>query len=242
MPEVRKLAWHHAKLMRQPNMDEFEGIANIALVKAAMTFDPARGLPFRQYVAIKVRSAILDHVRAEDHLTRHSRKKFKEIRKEWEKLTSADKPDDALAFAEFIDGKNLMPETKQQIIDEMRRALGTGLPKISLDATLGEDDSRSAADVISDSRMNPEQRLARKEEASRHKKSVLRALKHLTPREREYLVHRLVDKVVSESEMAEKMDINCSRVGQLKRAVIEKLHNHLGIDDAPNGKGSRNRF
>ena len=50
----------------------------VGLIQAVDRFDPARGIPFEGYAALRVRGAILDEVRRLDELTRDARRLARE--------------------------------------------------------------------------------------------------------------------------------------------------------------------
>jgi RNA polymerase sigma factor for flagellar operon FliA len=55
------------------DFDEALSVADEALVHAVDSFDPARGACFKTWLAIKIRGALLDEVRANDVVTRRER-------------------------------------------------------------------------------------------------------------------------------------------------------------------------
>jgi RNA polymerase sigma factor for flagellar operon FliA len=62
-----------AHFPRHADRDELAQAATLGLVEAAHRFDPARGVPFERWAAVRIRGAILDSVRALDFAPRSLR-------------------------------------------------------------------------------------------------------------------------------------------------------------------------
>lgn len=81
---ARKLA---ARAGGNVELEELVGAGTVGLVDAATRFDPGRGIPFESFVNARVHGAMLDAMRAEDHLGRRARKREREAseaeRKAW---------------------------------------------------------------------------------------------------------------------------------------------------------------
>jgi RNA polymerase sigma factor for flagellar operon FliA len=67
-------------------LDELVGAGTVGLVDAASRFDPGRGIPFESFVNARVHGAMLDVMRAEDHLSRHARKRVRQANEGERKL------------------------------------------------------------------------------------------------------------------------------------------------------------
>ncbi|HEY0952478.1 sigma-70 family RNA polymerase sigma factor [Nocardioides sp.] len=76
----------------------------LALVQAARSFDPARGVPFGSYASTRVRGALVDELRSVDWASRSVRRKAREIEAARARLAAVlgEFPDDA-AVAEALD-------------------------------------------------------------------------------------------------------------------------------------------
>lgn len=89
MPLVRKMAFNLAK--RLPpciEVDDLVSEGTIGLMDALEKFDPKKGVALRSYAAWRVRGAMLDFLRRDDHLTRPQRERQKQ------------EPEQAVAFGE----------------------------------------------------------------------------------------------------------------------------------------------
>jgi RNA polymerase sigma factor FliA len=61
------------------DFDELVSSGTIGLMNALDSFDPARGLAFSTFAAPRIRGAILDELRRQDHVPRSIRRKTREI-------------------------------------------------------------------------------------------------------------------------------------------------------------------
>ena len=52
--------------------EELTGAGNLGLVKAALKFDPTRGVPFAVYARIRIRGEIQDQMRRDSNISRHA--------------------------------------------------------------------------------------------------------------------------------------------------------------------------
>ncbi|MEX0912892.1 MAG: sigma-70 family RNA polymerase sigma factor, partial [Gemmatimonadota bacterium] len=69
------------------DFDELVSCGVIGLMNALDTFDPSRGLAFSTFAAPRIRGAILDELRRQDHVPRSIRKKSRDIGGAREALT-----------------------------------------------------------------------------------------------------------------------------------------------------------
>jgi RNA polymerase sigma factor for flagellar operon FliA len=76
LPQVHALARRlSARSGGNVEMDELLGAGTVGLVDAATRFDSARGIPFDAFVHARVQGAMLDAMRAEDHVGRRTRQR-----------------------------------------------------------------------------------------------------------------------------------------------------------------------
>lgn len=66
--------------------EELVSYGTVGLIKALETFEPERGLSFTTFAAPRIRGAILDELRRQDHVPRSIRKKSRDIAAAWESL------------------------------------------------------------------------------------------------------------------------------------------------------------
>jgi RNA polymerase sigma factor for flagellar operon FliA len=66
-------------LSSEVELDELVSAGTLGLMGALDTFDPSRGLAFSTYAAPRIRGAILDELRRQDHVPRSVRRRVREI-------------------------------------------------------------------------------------------------------------------------------------------------------------------
>lgn len=67
--------------------EDLVSAGTLALVQAARSFDPDRGVPFVSYASIRIRGAITDELRAMDWVSRDTRHRLKKINEARSELT-----------------------------------------------------------------------------------------------------------------------------------------------------------
>lgn len=66
------------RVPKSVDMDDLVAAGMLGLIEAADRFDESRGIPFEAYSRRRIQGAILDTLRAEDHLTRRERRSSRE--------------------------------------------------------------------------------------------------------------------------------------------------------------------
>lgn len=82
---VRKLAAH---LSTAADLDDMVSAGALGLVQAVDSFDHRRGLSFSTYAVPRIRGAILDELRKQDHVPRNVRRRSREVTRARDALTS----------------------------------------------------------------------------------------------------------------------------------------------------------
>jgi len=68
-------------------LDELVSAGTIGLIEAFNNFDPSRGLAFSTFAAPRIRGAMLDELRRQDHVPRSVRRRARELNSATEQLT-----------------------------------------------------------------------------------------------------------------------------------------------------------
>lgn len=74
------------RVPKSVEMDDLVSAGMLGLIDAADRFDASRGIPFEAYSRRRIQGAILDSLRAEDHLTRRERRNGREADRAEEKM------------------------------------------------------------------------------------------------------------------------------------------------------------
>jgi RNA polymerase sigma factor for flagellar operon FliA len=66
------------RLPRSVDVDDLVGAARVGLIEATDRFQGSRGVPFEAYAHTRMQGAVLDALRADDHLSRRGRRQLRE--------------------------------------------------------------------------------------------------------------------------------------------------------------------
>jgi len=210
MPLVRKIAWHvHGRVSNAIDIEDLLQIGMVALVEAANGFED-RGFGFASYAKMRVRGAMIDHLRRHATLCRSGMAKRKQImgvrgrleqklgRMPTESEMSAEMGLDPADYRELADAAEVM---QQQSIDEVY-----------------SDQSMWFADV--------EERADEKLERESLKTALAQCIRQLPEREGLVLQLYFVEEMNLE-EIGATLDIGAARVCQIKKAALDKLRGLL---------------
>ena len=111
LPLARRVALRLAgKLPASVDMDELISAGTEGLLDAATRFEEDRGVPFEAYARARIQGAVLDSLRAGDHLSRGDR------RREREAGTAS-----RGAFVDFDDCAEQLAQTSEDAFDKLSR-------------------------------------------------------------------------------------------------------------------------
>ena len=211
MDLVRKIAWHmHGRVGSAIEIDDLIQIGYFGLVTAAQKYSVKEGASFASYAVLRIRGAIVDHLRKSSNLCRTTiqmQQKTKIVEasllKKLHRNPSRQEISDELGI-------------KVDEFDEWERAFAANV-HTSLDAAY---DEFSMWFVSKDS--SPEQKL---NEADL-RKSLRMSLEDLS--EKEALVIQLYYvEELNVYEIAEVLDVTTGRVSQIKKSAISKLRKSM---------------
>lgn len=77
-----------ARIPQHVSRDDLASAGALALVRAAAAYDPATGVPFARYAAIRLRGALVDELRSMDWASRGTRSRVRRLTAVTEELTS----------------------------------------------------------------------------------------------------------------------------------------------------------
>ena len=214
MPLARKIAWQiHGRVRDLLDIDDLIQIGMTALVEAAQRFEDTGEATFGSYATIRVRGALVDHVRNNLTLTRTGVQRRDRI---------AQAKRDLIAEGKDAENLTLIAEKLSIGVPELQVWYGQ-IAKMS-DKSLDEIyDDHSVWFV--DERPTPEDALLSGELRER----LVANLKKLNERDAMILQLYYVEEMNLE-EIAESLSISIGRVSQIKKAAIGQLRNWMGED------------
>jgi RNA polymerase sigma factor for flagellar operon FliA len=199
------------KVPAHVHRDDLASAGYAALVTAAQAYDPARGIPFGRFAAMRVRGALLDELRSMDWASRSVRARARRAE---------------TARAELTARLGRTPNTQ-----ELAELLGVAVSELS---TVDDDVQRAAIlslqgfaagtadDLITETALNPEEMLLHRERIGYLHDAVAvlpERLRHVV--EASFLQERPL------SEVAASLGVTESRVSQLRTEALALLKDGL---------------
>lgn len=225
-----------ARYPRHVDRGELWNAGALGLVEASRRYDPASGVPFVRYAAIRIRGAIIDSTRSRDWASRSVRRSLREIVQATagleEQLGRAPTPEEVARFL-GIDPDEL----------SRRRSRAVGATLLHLDqevegeeSTLGERVEESSTEVLPDDAL--EQREMRG--------TLAEAVRNLPKIQAEVVSRYYIDGDLLQ-DIADDLGLTEARVSQIRSEALVALKAYFstqydgveeGDDDAP-GKRAR---
>lgn len=216
---VHHVARQLSKALAAPaDFDELVSCGTIGLMNALEAFEPSRGLAFSTFAVPRIRGAILDELRRQDHVPRSIRRKTREISQARETLTR-------------IFGR---PASDKEVAEHLGLDLGTlwrwqadteNAVQISLDQGATEQDGQPflPPEALSDPHDNNiEDEINREQE----KEILKQALTRLKEQERIVLTLYYFEELKLH-EIADVLELTESRVSQIRAKALSRLRSEL---------------
>ncbi len=207
MKLVRKIAWHvHGHVSSAIEVEDLTQIGLVALVEAAARYEPREGASFAGYAAIRVRGAMLDHLRKQATICRSAMVRKRQIAEARSQagLKAGRSPSEAEIAAEM--GMGL--EAYRAALDSVRDLQWESLDAVYSDYSMWYADDAPDADSEIDRR-----RLAA---------LLTHAIGTLGPREALVLQLYYVEELNLE-EIGATLGVGGARVCQIKKAALDRL-------------------
>ncbi|WP_298398959.1 sigma-70 family RNA polymerase sigma factor [Sphingobium sp.] len=210
MPLVRKIAWHvHGRVSTAIEVEDLLQIGMVALVEAANSFED-RGLGFAAYAQLRVRGAMIDHLRRQATLCRSAMAKRKELAKVRNGLEQ--KLGRLPTEAEMSVAMELEPAAYREVADSVEMVQHTSMDEVYSDQSMWFADVEARADDVM--------------ERESLKKALAACIGELPQREAMVLQLYFVEELNLE-EIGQTLDIGAARVCQIKKAALDKLREKL---------------
>ena len=208
---VKKIAWHmHGRVRSAMEIEDLMQIGYYGLVTAAQKYSPKEGATFASYAVLRIRGAIVDHLRKSSNLCRTTIQMQQKQKKAVESLLGS------------LQREPLPSEIAEKMgleLNEYReweKAFNANVHQ-SLDEVY---DEYSMWFVSKDN--TPEENLDR----SQLKSILTEALKELPEKEAMVIQLYYVEEL-NVYEIAEVMEITTGRVSQIKKSAVSLLRSHI---------------
>lgn len=210
MPLVRKIAWHvHGRVSTAIEVEDLLQIGMVALVEAANSFED-RGLGFAAYAQLRVRGAMIDHLRRQATICRSTMAKRKDLAKVRNRLEQqlGRLPTEAEMSADM----GLDPSDYRELADSVEMVQHTSMDEVYSDQSMWFADVEDRADDIL--------------ERESLKAAIANGISELPEREALVLQLYFVEELNLE-EIGHTLDIGAARVCQIKKAALDRLREKL---------------
>ncbi len=193
--------------------DEMINIGTFGLMSALESFDASRGLAFSTYAVPRIRGAILDELRRQDHVPRSIRRKTRDIahaRETLMRILGRSPRDSELAMQLGID-----TDTLWRWQADMERTV-----QVSLDGSDGnrDDEGASPMDFLRSSADTADVRMEQEEQVAALRTAIL----ELKDQQRTVLSLYYFEEL-NAREIAEVLNISESRVSQIRSKALSQL-------------------
>ena len=210
MQLVRKIAWHvHGRVSSATDIEDLIQIGMIALVEAANGYED-RGHAFSTYASMRVRGAMIDHLRRHAAMTRSAMAKRRELlraKSEFEKKHGRSPSESELAQALGLDGAAF-----RALVDDTAVTYQESIDEVYSDQSMWFADVEERVDET----------IARGELAE----ALAEHISDLPEREAMVLQLYFVEEM-NLDEIGQTLGIGAARVCQIKKAALDKLRARL---------------
>jgi len=205
------------RLSTQADLDELISAGSMGLLQAVDSFDRKRGLSFSTFAVPRIRGAILDELRKQDHMPRNVRRRTRDLSRARDALTrtlrrkpSEDEMSRVLQVpTEMVRRWEL--EAESATVASLDQAVRSDVGSATLGETLTDDREPSVDDL-----------LTHEQEVERLKV----AIGMLKEQERTVLALNFFEELKLQ-EIAVVMGLSVCRISQIRTAALLKLRNAL---------------
>jgi RNA polymerase sigma factor for flagellar operon FliA len=208
---VKKIAWHmHGRVRSAIEIEDLMQIGYFGLVTAAQKYSPKEGATFASYAVLRIRGAIVDHLRKSSNLCRTTIQMQQKQKKAVQSLVGS--------------------LQREPVPSEIAEKMGLGLNEYrEWEKAFNANVHQSLDEVYDEYSMwfvskdnTPEENLDR----SQLKNILTDALKELPPKEAMVIQLYYVEEL-NVYEIAEVMEITTGRVSQIKKSAVLLLRSNI---------------
>src|SRR5437764_2623651 len=205
--------------------DDLTSAGLLALVTAAKAYDPAHGVPFTRFVAIRIKGALVDALRGLDWATRSVRQRARHVERVRVELTGTlGRTPTAIELAAAL---GVAVHEVDAIEDDVRRAVVLSLQGFT---------TGSAEDMVSDRTAGPEDLLLHRERVG-YLYDAIEAL----PERLRIVVTRYFLEERPMADVAVELGVTESRVSQLRSEALSLLKDGINAQLSPDAVPASDR-
>ena len=206
MPLVRRIAWHvHARVASTVDVEDLAQIGMIALVEAANGFED-RGHAFATYATLRIRGAMIDHLRRHATICRAAIQRRRELARVRARLES--RLGRAAAEAEMAEEMGLSAADYRAMVDDSQAVQQESIEEVYSDHSMWFADIEERADDAID--------------RERLQGAIAEAIGTLPEREAMVLQLYFVEEMNLE-EIGRTLGVGAARICQIKKAALDRV-------------------
>ena len=206
MPLVRRIAWHvHARVASTVDVEDLAQIGMIALVEAANSFED-RGHAFATYATLRIRGAMIDHLRRHATIGRAAIQRRRELARVRARLES--RLGRAAAEAEMAEEMGLSAADYRAMVDDSQAVQQESIEEVYSDHSMWFADIEERADDAID--------------RERLQGAIAEAIATLPEREAMVLQLYFVEEMNLE-EIGRTLGVGAARICQIKKAALDRV-------------------
>ena len=206
MPLVRRIAWHvHARVASTVDVEDLAQIGMIALVEAANSFED-RGHAFATYATLRIRGAMIDHLRRHATICRAAIQRRRELARVRARLES--RLGRAAAEAEMAEEMGLSAADYRAMVDDSQAVQQESIEEVYSDHSMWFADIEERADDAID--------------RERLQGAIAEAIGTLPEREAMVLQLYFVEEMNLE-EIGRTLGVGAARICQIKKAALDRV-------------------
>jgi len=210
-------------------MSELVSEGNIGLMTAVKKFDPEKGFRLATYAMWWIKASMQEYILRSWSLvkigtTAAQKKLFFNLRKMKNQIMRSDQSD--LLPDQVTEIANRLDVTEDEVSSMEQRMKG---PEKSLNATISDENGDSEwQDWVVDENADQELQIAHRQETTKRKALLDKAMSILNEREKEILFdRRLNEELKTLEELSQKYNISRERIRQIENRAFEKLQKEM---------------
>ena len=211
MPLVRKIAWHvHARVASAIDVEDLAQMGMVALVEAANSFED-RGHAFATYATLRIRGAMIDHLRRHATICRSAivrRRELAQVRARLEGRLGRSAGD-----AEMAEEMEMSAADYRAMVDDSQAVHQESIDEVYSDHSMWFADVEEQADTAFD--------------RERLQAAVADAIRTLPERDAMVMQLYFVEEMNLE-EIGQTLGVGAARICQIKKSALDKLRKALG--------------
>lgn len=206
MQLVRRIAWHvHARVASAIDVEDLAQIGMVALVEAANSFED-RGHAFATYATLRIRGAMIDHLRRQATICRAAIQRRRELAQVRTRLEG--RLGRGASEAEMADEMGMAAADYREMVDDSQAVHQESIDEVYSDHSMWFADVEERADEAID--------------RERLQRAIAETVASLPEREAMVLQLYFVEEMNLE-EIGQTLGVGAARICQIKKAALDRV-------------------